>query len=212
MPEPKRPEEDLLNESSTTKNSKVCLATETPSVEYLFNEVTELFDLKNTEFIVEPGLESSYCDTYAEEGIVICYLKKPDDAIHEGVHAFFEERSQRLWEQLGEEGYKNKIENIVTDEHLEEITSRLIENNTQNIKLDTCSEDVQKTVRFMAEKTRFYENIELGKKIIRLYVSIYDFYCVCPKDLEIYKSLKNYVGPMIIYNKLARYVGTHELI
>lgn len=182
------------------------------TVDHLFSEVRKLFDLKNTEFIVEPGLESSYCDTHVEDGIIICYLKQPEDAIHEGVHAFFEERSQRLWEQLGEEGYKAKIENIVTDEHLEEITSRLIEINSQNFRLVICSEDVQKTVRFMSEKTRSYEDTELGKKIMRLYASIFDFYCACPKDLQIYKSLKNYVGPMIIYNNLARYVGTHELI
>jgi len=183
------------------------------SEEELFDEVRKLLNLKNTEFIVESDIEDSFCDTYTTDRITRCYLKRAEDAIHEGVHAFFEERSQRLWEQLGEEEYKNKIENIVTDEHLEEVTSRFIEVNSQNIQLEVCSEeDVQKTVRFMSERTKFYENVELGKKIMRLYISIYDFYCVYPKDLELYKNLKDDIDPIIIYNKLARYVGTHELI
>jgi hypothetical protein len=135
-----------------------------------------------------------------------------DDAIHEGVHAFFEERSQKLWEQLGEEEYKSNIEYIVTIEHLEEVTARLVEVNSQSLVLEICSEDVQKTVRFISEKTRFYENIELGKKIIRLYMSIYDFNCICPKDIEFYNSVKKDIDPIIVYNKLAKYVGTYELI
>lgn len=128
------------------------------------------------------------------------------------MHAFFEERSQKLWEQLGEEEYKIKIENIVTDEHLEEVVARLIEVNSQGIHLEICSEDIQKTVRFMSEKTKFYEDIELGKKIMRLYTSIYDFSCICPKDIDIYNQLKKTIEPITVYNKLARYVGTYELI
>lgn len=63
----------------------------------------------------------------------------------------------------------------------------------------------------MSEKTRFYENIELGKKIMRLYTSIYDFNCVCLKDVELYNNIKNDIDPMITYNKLARYIGANEL-
>ena len=180
--------------------------------EELFNEVRKLFHLKSTEFIVDPKLYESTCETYTEDGITRCYLKEPEDAVHEGVHAFFEERSQRLWEQLGDKEYISKIENIVTNEHLEEVTARLVELNSQKKELITCSEDTQRTVRFMAEKTRFYENIELGKKIIRLYTSIYDFSCVCPKDIEFYNNIKIDIDPIIVYNKLAKYIGTHELI
>lgn len=183
-----------------------------PKEEELFDEVRKLFNLKSTDFIVDPDIFESVCETYTEDGITRCYLKSIDDTIHEGVHAFFEERSQRLWEQLGNEEYESKIENIVTNEHLEEVTARLIEVNSQNITLETCSEDVQKVVRFMSEKTRPYEDIELGKKIMRLYTSIYDFNCICPKDIELYNNIKNDVDPIIVYNKLARYVGSHELI
>jgi len=183
-----------------------------PKEAELFDEVRKLFNLKNTEFIVDKSLLTSGCDTDTEDGITRCYLKSIDDAIHEGVHAFFEERSQKLWEQLGEEGYISRIENIVTVEHLEEVTARLVEVNSQNILLEICSEDVQKTVRFMSERTRFYENIELGKKIIRLYTSIYDFNCICPKDIELYSNVKKDTDPIIVYNKLAIYAGANELI
>lgn len=180
--------------------------------EELFDEVRKLFNLKSTDFIVDPDIYESICETYTEDGITRCYLRSIDDAIHEGVHAFFEERSQKLWEQLGEEEYKLKIENIVTDEHLEEVTARLVEVNSQNIILEICSEDTQKTVRFMYEKTRFYDDIELGKKIMRLYTSIYDFSCICPKDIDVYNNIKNDIDPIIVYNKLARHVRSHELI
>lgn len=180
--------------------------------EELFDEVRKLFNLKRTGFIIDKNLLTSECDTDTEDGITRCYLKSIDDAIHEGVHAFFEERSQRLWEQLGEEVYISRIENIVTVEHLEEVTARLIEVNSQNILSEICSEDVQKTVRFMSEKTRFYDDIELGKKIMRLYTSMYDFNCICPKDIEFYNSIKKDIDPIIVYNKLAKYVGANELI
>lgn len=180
--------------------------------EELFDEVRKLFNLKSTDFVVDPDIFESVCETYTEDGIIICYLKSIDDAIHEGVHAFFEERSQRLWEQLGNEEYESKIENIVTNEHLEEVTARLVEVNSQNITLETRSEDVQKVVRFISEKTIFYEDIELGKKIMRLYTSIYDFSCICPKDIDLYNNIKNDIDPIIVYNKLARHVGSHELI
>lgn len=182
------------------------------SEEELFDEVKKLLDLKKTEFIVDPDIHESICETYTKDGITRCYLKVSIDAIHEGVHAYFEERSQRLWEQLGEEEYKSKIENIVTDEHLEEVTARLVEVNSQNITLDTCSDDVRKTVRFMSDNTRFYENMELGKKIIRLYTSIYEFHCICLRDVEFYNNIKNDINPTILYNKLAKYVGAYELI
>lgn len=185
---------------------------EEPKEEELFDEVRKLFNLKNTEFIVDKSLLTSECDTDTEDGITRCYLISIDDAIHEGVHAFFEERSQRLWEQLGEEEYISKIENIVTIEHLEEITARIIEINSQKKELKVCHEETQKIVRSMAEKTRYYEDIELGKKIERLYMSIWHFYCICPKDIEFYNSIKKDIDPIIIYNKLAKYVGTNELI
>jgi hypothetical protein len=179
--------------------------------EELFNEVRKLFNLKNTDFIVDPDISESVCDTHTEDGITRCYLRTIDDAIHEGVHAFFEERSQKLWEQLGEEEYILKIENIVTNEHLEETVARLIEVNSQNKRLEICSEEIQKIVRFVSEKTRFYDDIELGKKIMRLYTSIYDFSCICPKDIDLYNDVKTDIHPIMIYNKLARYVRTHEL-
>jgi hypothetical protein len=185
---------------------------EEPKEEELFDEVRKLFNLKRTVFIVDKKLLTSECNTDTEDGITRCYLQSIDDAIHEGVHAFFEERSQKLWEQLEEEGYISRIENIVTVKHLEEVTARLVEVNFQNILLEICTEDVQKTVRFMSERTRFYENIELGKKIIRLYTSIYDFNCICPKDIKFYDNIKKDIDPIIVYNKLAKYVGTKELI
>lgn len=185
---------------------------EEPKKEELFDEVRKLFNLKNTEFIVDKSLLTSECDTDTEDGITRCYLISIDDAIHEGVHAFFEERSQRLWEQLGEEGYISRIENIVTIEHLEEITARIIETNSQKKELEVCHEETQKIVRSMTEKTRYYEDIELGKKIERLYMSIWHFYCICPKDIKFYDNIKNDIDPMVAYNKLAKYVGTNELI
>lgn len=185
---------------------------EEPKEEELFDEVRKLFNLKRTEFIVDPDIHKSVCDTDTEDGITRCYLIDPIDAIHEGVHAFFEERSERLWEQLGEEEYKSKIEYIVTVEHLEEVTARLVELNSQKKELYICPEDNQKTVRFMSEKARVYEDIELGKKIMRLYTSMYEFNCVCPKDIEFYNSIKKDIDPIIVYNKLAIHVGSHELI
>lgn len=95
---------------------------------------------------------------------------------------------------------------------IKDTTARLIEINSQNIILETCSEDIQKTVRFMSEKTIFYEDIELGRKIMRLYTSIYDFSCICPKDTGLYNNIKSDIDPIIVYNKLAIYVGSHELI
>lgn len=180
--------------------------------EELFDEVRKLFNLKRTEFIVDPDIHESVCDTDTEDGITRCYLIDTIDAIHEGVHAFFEERSQRLWEQLGEEGYISRIENIVTIEHLEEITARIIETNSQKKELDICPEDNQKIIMSMAEKTRYYEDIELGKKIERLYMSIWHFYCIYPKDIEFYNSIKKDIDPIIVYNKLAKYIGANELI
>lgn len=180
--------------------------------EELFDEVRKLFSLKKTEFIFDPDITKSICDTNTEDGITRCYLIDPIDAIHEGVHAFFEERSERLWEQLGEEEYKSKIGYIVTVEHLEEVTARLVELNSQKKELDICPEYNQKMVRFMSEKARVYEDIKLGKKIMRLYTSIYEFNCICPKDIGLYNNMKNDVDPIIVYNKLARHIGSHELI
>lgn len=180
--------------------------------EELFDEVRKLFNLKRTEFIIDKSLLTSECDTDSEDGVTRCYLKDIEDAIHEGVHAFFEERSQRLWEQLGEEGYKAKIENIVTIEHLEEITARIIEVNSQKKELIICPKDTNRVVKFMTERSRYYEDVELGKKIERLYMSMWNFYCICPRDIEFYNGIKNDIDPIVVYNKLAKYVGTHELI
>lgn len=181
-------------------------------IEDLFNEVRKLFGLKNTEFIIDPDLTTSICETYTEDGVTRCYLENPTDAHHEGVHAFFEERSQKLWEQLGEEEYKTKIENIVTDEHLEEVTARLVEVNIEKRELPICHEDTQKIIRFLVETSKFYADRELGKKIERLYQSIWNFNCICPKDIEFYDNIKTDIDPIIVYNKLARYVRTYELI
>lgn len=180
--------------------------------EELFEEVKKLFNLKRTEFIVEKELLTSECDTDTEDGITICYLRDIEDAIHEGVHAFFEERSQRLYEQLGEEEYVSRIKNIVTIEHLEDLTARIIELNFQKRELDICPKDTQRVIEFISKKSTYYENIELGKKIERLYASIWDFYCLCRKDIELYNDIKNDIYPIIVYNKIARYVGTDELI
>lgn len=178
----------------------------------LFKEIKKLLGLKSTEFIVDPSILESTCDTYTEDGITRCYLNKEEDAIHEGVHAFFEERSNKLWEYLGEKEFISKIDHIVTDEHLEEVTARIIEYNFQNKELKICSEDIQKTVRIFSENQVHYENKVLGKKIMILYTSIYDFSCICQKDIQLYKDIKNDTNPIIVYNKLAKYIGTKELI
>ncbi len=180
--------------------------------EELFDEIRKLFNLKQTEFIIDPNIYTSICDTDTKDGITRCYLKDIADAIHEGVHAFFEERSQRLWDQFGEEGYKSKIENIVTIEHLEEITARIIEVNFHNKELDICPKDTQRVVKFSTERSRYYEDVDLGKKIERLYMSIWHNCCICPEDIEFYKIVKKDIDPIIVYNKLAKYVGTNELI
>jgi len=175
----------------------------------LINELKKLFNLKRTEFIIDPNIFSE-CKI---DKIITCYSRSEEDIIHEGVHAFFEERRRRLLEQLGEEQYQNKIKNIVPDRILNEITARLIDNNFQGTILTTCSKKFNMVIRnFVASQNTKYKNIELGKKIMRLYGSMYEFYCVCPEDNELYKNIKNDIDPLIVYNKLARYVGTHELL
>lgn len=180
--------------------------------EELFDEIKKLFNLTRTEFIVDKSLLTSECDTFTEDGIIRCFLKDEDDAVHEAVHAFFDEKSEELWEKLGEEGFKKNIKNIVTNEHLEEVTARLIEYNILKKELEICNESQKDVITFMSKSGMPYANKKIGKKIMRLYQSIYDFHCICPKDIQFYNSVKNDVGPLIIYNKLAKYVGAHELI
>lgn len=181
----------------------------------LFNEVRKLFKLKNTEFVVDNSLPDSYCDKYGlendENDKIICYLKTPEDSIHEGVHAFFAERTRKLMEKLGDEEFWSREEETLEDDHLEEVTARIIQTNIQLKELRPCKEDVQKKVKSMYEEIVSYQNIDLGKKIMRLYFSTYEFYCICPKDIILYNDIKKYIDPIIIYNKLARYVGIHEL-
>ncbi len=178
----------------------------------LFDEIKKLFNLKRTEFIVDKSLLTSECDTFTEDGIIRCFLKHEEDAVHEAVHAFFDEKNEDMWEKLGEEGFKKNIKNIITNEHLEEVAARIIEHNILKKKLMLCDESQKDVVSFMSKSGMPYANKELGKKIMRLYISIYDFHCICPKDIKFYNNIKNDIDPMVVYNKLAKYVGTHELI
>ncbi len=181
----------------------------------LFDEVRKLLKLKNTEFVVDKSLQDSYCDKYGlgnvENDKIICHLKTLEDSIHEGVHAFFAERTRKLMEKLGDEEFWSREEETLEDDHLEEITARIIQTNIQVKELRPCKEDAQKKVKSMSEDIGFYQDIDLGKKIMRLYFSIYEFYCICPKDIILYDDIKKNIDPIIIYNKLARYVGIHEL-
>lgn len=70
----------------------------------LINEIKKLFNLKRTEFIIDPNV-SNGCKI---GDIITCYSRSEEDIIHEGVHAFFEERRTRLLERLGEEQYQDK--------------------------------------------------------------------------------------------------------
>ena len=183
-----------------------------PKEEELFDEVRKLFNLKNTEFIVDKSLLTSVCDANTEDGIIRCFLKHEEDAVHEAVHAFFDEKSEELWEKLGEEGFKKNINNIITNEHLEEVTARIIEHNILKKELEICNESQKDVVSFMSKSGMPYANKELGKNIMRLYISIYDFHCIYPKDIKFYNNIKNDIDPIVVYNKLAKYVGTYELI
>ena len=176
------------------------------------DEIKKLFNLKNTEFIVDKTILTSVCDTSNEDGIIRCFLKHEEDAVHEAVHAFFDEKNEDMWRKLGEEGFKKNIKNIITNEHLEEVTARIIEHNILKKKLMLCNESQKDVVTFMSKSGMPYENKELGKKIMRLYQSIYGSHCICPKDIKFYNNIKDDTDPMVVYNKLAIYVGTNELI
>ncbi len=178
----------------------------------LFSQIKELFKLKNTEFIIDSTLEDSYCDKYTEGNDIICYLKTPEHAIHEGVHAFFAKRVRTLMKKLGDEEFWSREEGTLGDENLEEITARFVVANFQGKDIDICTEDIQKKVKSMSEEEWIYKDIELGKNIRRLYFSLYEFNCICPKDIMLHRNIKNDIDPIIIYNKLARYVGVRELI
>jgi len=174
-----------------------------------FDDVKRLLGLKKTKFVVDPELLNSTCDTSSEEEI-ICYLTEPKYAIHEGVHAFFDERGRRLWDTLGEEKYKQNISNIVTDRHLEEITARVIETNYNKRELRACDKDTSDVVDFTS-RSHSYADKELGEKITRL-SSIYDYYCVMPQDMELYNKLKKKLDPIDVYNEAAEHVGADKLI
>mgnify|MGYP003393663099 FL=1 len=111
--------------------------------------------------------------------------------------------------ELGTIKYNSRKENIEPDIYLEEITARIVETNFQNITLDTCTDNVIKYVN--SANRILYEDIQLGKKIFKLFLSIYGYECICPKDIELYNDIKNDIDPIIVYNKLAKYVGTNEI-
>lgn len=220
-------DEDLIDLDHTNIPSEIEIKWIYPKEELellyeLANEGKKLFNLKKTEIIIDPNLGHGYCELDKE--IIRLYAMNEDEIIHEMVHAYFEERHRILLKQLGPEQYQSKIENIVPDKHLEDVTARLIQYNLEKNILKTCPEEHQaKTKKFveseeMLAESRKYYGIKreyekmLGKKIFRLYTSIYSFDCICPKDAEFYKSIKKDIDPKIVYNKLAKYVGTHELI
>ncbi len=201
----------------------------------LSDEIKKLFNLKRTDVIIDPNVQS-YCEI--SKDIIKCYVESEEDMIHELTHAFFRERNAILREQLEEEQYRSKIKDVVPDKYLEEITSRIVSYNIQHKYIRKCDEGIQKflmrTYKQNTEKlgdihysigyeydTNLekhidielgkYKNIEIVKKVFRLYGALYDYYCICPKDYEFYKSIKNDVDPLMLYNKLARYIGIHEL-
>lgn len=178
--------------------------------EELFNQVKKLLGLKRTEFIFDPDREDSLCEYSDKDGITRCYLRDILESIHEGVHAYFFERNRRLLGELGTIKYNSRKENIEPDIYLEEITARIVEINFQNITLGICTEN---TIKYMNSTNKImHENTQVGKKIYRLFLSIYGYECVCPKDIKFYDNIKKDIDPIIIYNKLAKYVGTNELI
>ncbi len=183
----------------------------TNNIEELFNEVTKIFNLKDTEFILNSNTITSRCDTSrGESEKVICILAKPEDAIHEGVHAFFEERSQDLWNRLGEKNYIKNINFIVTIQDIEEITARIIECNLTNKKLYICKPNIQDIINMNFTKYH-YEDRRLGSEINHI-KSIYDFYCIMPQDKEFFDKIKDITNPIEIYNIIAEYIKTDKLI
>lgn len=181
-------------------------------IENLFNEVKKSLNLRKTEFILDPDIDDSYCRYNPEDEITRCYIKDPITVVYQGVRAFFKERDKRFWRELETAQYLSKIKNIQTDSSLEEVTARIIDANFQNITLGTCPDNIQKYVTFFSETARWHEDRALGEKIVRLYISISKNNCICPKDVELYNNIKKDIDPIIVYNKLAKYVGTHELI
>ena len=35
-----------------------------------------------------------------------------------------------------------------------------------------------------------------------VFLSIYEYECICPKDIELYNNIKNDTDPIIIYNNI----------
>lgn len=176
----------------------------------LFDEVKKLFDLKRTEFIFDPDREDSLCECSDEDGIIRCYLRDILESIHEGVHAYFFERNRRLLKELGITKYNLRKENIEPNIYLEEVAARIIETNFQNITLGVCTDSA---IKYMNSTNKIlHENTQAGEKIFELWLSIDGYECICPKDIKFYDNIKKDIDPIIVYNKLAKYVGTYELV
>lgn len=196
----------------------------------LSEEVKKLFRLKRTEVIIDPN-DRSRCE---HNETIKCYVESEDDMIHEMVHAHYREIHRKLKEQLEEARYQSKIRDIIPDKYLEEISARIISYNIQHKQMRKCPGDTQMLLTKIIDSdvgrigTTYYSigadiklgeyvelgeynNIEIVKKVLRLYRSIYDFLCICPKDFEFYQSIKDDVDPLATYNKLAKYVGIREL-
>lgn len=174
-------------------------------------KVKELFNLRNTNFIIDPTTIESICDTSRSESKnVVCVLINIKDAVHEGVHAFFEERSQKLWDKLGENKWKKNIDHITTIQDLEEITARIIELNVANKIIDICDENIRDIIdkNFVSAH---YADKRLGTEINQI-KSIYDFYCIKSEEKELYNKLKNKTDPIEVYNILAERVRAPKLM
>jgi len=174
-------------------------------------KVKKLFDLRNTDFIIDSTTIESRCDTSKSESKnVVCVLINIEDAVHEGVHAFFEERSQELWDKLGENKWKKNIDSITTIQDLEEITARIIELNVANKTIDICDKDVRDVIDKNFVSTH-YADKRLGTEINQI-KSVYDFYCIKQEEMELYNKLKNKTDPIEVYNILAERVKAPKLM
>lgn len=191
----------------------------------LSKELIELYNLTKTEVIINPN-DRSRCETTSK--IIRCHVQSESDMIHEIVHAFFRERNLRIREQFGKE-YNQIVKAIVPDKYVEEIVARL----------KKCNENMQTLLKGIYESNAIelgdtyssigidydpnlekyvdvelgeFNNIETVKKVFRFYQSLYNYYCICPIDYEFYKSIKNDIEPLKLYNKLAKYFGINEMI
>lgn len=183
-----------------------------------FDEVKKLLGLKDTDFILDSEIDESKCDiikVIEKEELktknIVCILKDRIDAIHEGVHAFFAEREQRIRDKLEKEEFKRDIDFIYTIRDIEEITARIIEINLQDIEICICNEDIRLVINRCKYNGEEELDEELGRNINNI-MSIYDYYCVMPHDIELFNKVKGKNDPVEIYNVLAEYVGADKLI